>query len=80
MSYNYLHNIKQNILNISHYENNKNNKICNISINFGLYYTISNTFMFNSIFSIVNNITSTFSIISNISIKRFYMDKSMLEQ
>lgn len=80
MSYNYLHNIKQNILNISHYENNKNNKICNISINFGLYYTISNTFMFISTFSIVNNITITFSIISNISIKRFYMDKSMLEQ
>ena len=80
MSYNYLHNIKQNTLNISHNENNKNNKICNIGINFGLYYTISDTFMFISTFSIVDNIVSTFSIISNSSIKRFYMDKSMLEQ
>lgn len=68
MSYNYLHNIKQNILNISHYENNKNNKICNISINFGLWYAISNTFMYSNTFSIVGNITITFSIISNISI------------
>lgn len=36
MSYNYLSNIKQNILNTLSYENNKNNKIHNISINFGL--------------------------------------------
>ena len=77
MSYNCLHNIKQNI---SYYENNKNNKICNISTNFGLWYAISNTFMYSNTFSIVGNIAITFSIISNISIKRFYMDKSMLEQ
>lgn len=80
MSYNYLHNIKQNILNILHYENNKNNKIYNINIDFGLQYAISNTFMFSNTLSIVSNITITFNIISNVSIKWFYMDKSMLEQ
>ena len=36
MSYNYLSNIKQNILNTLSHENNKNNKIHNISVNFGL--------------------------------------------
>ncbi len=80
MSYNYLSNIKQNILNILYYENNRKNKIYNININFGLWNTISSIYMFRIMFSIVNNITITFNIINNISNKRFYMDGLMLER
>lgn len=80
MSYNYLSNIKQNTLNILHYENNRKNKIYNININFGLWNTISSIYMFRIMFSIVNNISITFIIIINISNKWFYMDGLMLER
>nr|DAL20007.1 MAG TPA_asm: hypothetical protein [Bacteriophage sp.] len=80
MSYNYLSNIKQNILNILYYENNRKNKIYNININFGLWNTISSIYMFRIMFSIINNISITFIIIINISNKRFYMDGLMLER
>ena len=80
MSYNYLSNIKQNILNILYYENNRKNKIYNININFGLWNIISSIYMFRIMFSIVNNISITFNIIINISNKWFYMDGLMLER